>query len=259
MSHDIVTVIISVDPFKCHGFSYHLILNKSNIIKIWDIIKTNMSCSDHDSQYLHENYYMNNSSCSDSEDDHHKMKWSDHFCGECNNLIKTNHNYSCVTCDLKTQTIKRDERNMTDFQKRAKVIDDKTDQEWQPKASDYFAGEYEDKFVPKDSFFHKKCGFKCGLCTNFCCNTCACVYSHPQLEQSMKICETCKNSISVEMIQKKIIGQRIVAVTNRKRKVENRMACIEQMLAAMKLKHVVVVNELDSLQKLLDDMGNVQV
>ena len=83
---------------------------------------------------------MNNSSCSDSEDDHHKMKWSDHFCGECNNLIKTNHNYSCVTCDLKTQTIKRDERNMTAFQKQAKVIDDKTDQEWQPKASDYLGG-----------------------------------------------------------------------------------------------------------------------
>ena len=31
---------------------------------------------------------------------------------------------------------------MTDFQKRAKVIDDKTDQEWQPKASDYLGGRW---------------------------------------------------------------------------------------------------------------------
>ena len=63
----------------------------------------------------------------------------------------------------------------------------------------------------------------------------------------MKVCETCKNSIGVEMIQKKIIGQRMLAVTNQKRKVENRMAYIEQMLAAMKLEHVVEENELDSL------------
>ena len=75
----------------------------------------------------------------------------------------------------------------------------------------------------------------------------------------MKVCETCKNSISVEMIQKKIIGQRMLAVTNRKRKVQNQMAYIEQLLAAMKLEHVLVENESDSLQKLLDDMGNVQV
>ena len=63
----------------------------------------------------------------------------------------------------------------------------------------------------------------------------------------------------LELIQKKIIGQRMLAVTNRKRKVQNQMAYIEQLLAAMKLEHVLVDNELDSLQKLLDDMGNVQV
>ena len=63
----------------------------------------------------------------------------------------------------------------------------------------------------------------------------------------------------LELIQKKIIGQRMLAVTNRKRKVQNQMAYIEQLLAAMKLEHVLVENESDSLQKLLDDMGNVQV
>ena len=63
----------------------------------------------------------------------------------------------------------------------------------------------------------------------------------------------------LELIQKKIIGQRMLAVTNWKRKVQNQMAYIEQLLAAMKLEHVLVENESDSLQKLLDDMGNVQV